>query len=182
MEKTNKATLKRLMLPMTAFALGLLIGVSVIFLVEVNPLQEQNATLSNNYNSLQAYMNTMKGENTALQANITKLKGDYNALLAKYDTLVAPQPKITMVDVTKYNARAGGFCIISQGVGADFTLVNTGRANGIAKVTLTTSVGAALAQNTYLVPAGMQIQKSLKITVDCKQTFDVALSLEVSTG
>jgi hypothetical protein len=91
-------------------------------------------------------------------------------------TVLSPRPKITMTDVVPTNAvpRCGVFIHNPQSVGAQFTLVNTGNADGFAIVNM--NGGATpLAQNTYFVPAGQSVTKTLFTDVDCSSSYTVSV-------
>lgn len=149
------------------FALGLVIGVSTVELVAVAPLQTSNSGL-------------IKAQ-ISLQTNMSYLNGKYNELLSNYTALKAVKPQISMVDITRYNARRNESCVDYQLVGADFTLVNTGKTNGIAKVMLINNMNPTpMNENFYFVPAESQVQKILKVKVSCYSYFDVGLTFDVS--
>ena len=97
------------------------------------------------------------------------------------------QPNIILIDVTKYNAKGAGatspglICVGLQTVGVDFWLTNSGMSNGIASVRLNGG-GRTLADNSYLVGAGQSIHRSIKVDVDCRENFEVGISIvEVTT-
>lgn len=81
--------------------------------------------------------------------------------------LVLAQPAITMTDTRTFSAIGCGLFGASQVFGFEFTLVNTGNADGFAVVHFLVD-GAPALENTYLVPQGESVIKAAQLIVgDC---------------
>jgi hypothetical protein len=87
-----------------------------------------------------------------------------------------PKAKLTLTDITTYNAKSSCGTIFQnpQQIGAAFTIVNTGKADGFATVTMSGG-GGILENNTYFVKAGQSANETLTTTVDCSENFMVSV-------
>jgi hypothetical protein len=97
--------------------------------------------------------------------------------------VLGPKPDMTLVDTAPQNAQSscGVFFRSSQQVGATFTIVNTGKADGFVTVNLSGG-GGVLANDTYFVKAGQSVQKTLATNVDCSEHFVVSVWIEQVRG
>jgi hypothetical protein len=87
-----------------------------------------------------------------------------------------PKPEMTLIDITTQDAQSGcGFIFRNpQEVGAAFTIVNTGKADGFVSVSMSGG-GGILVNNTYLVKTGQSDNEVLSTSVDCSANFVVSV-------
>jgi hypothetical protein len=105
-------------------------------------------------------------------------------LLAGFGFEATQQPHIVLTDISYANPRLSCcflLCPSTQYAGAYFSLVNSGSAAGYVDV-LVTGGGQTIGTNTYYVPAGETVQKSILISVDCSQSFDCQVSITAVRG
>ena len=96
---------------------------------------------------------------------------------SNYSYQTSLQPRMTLTDITPHDAHFIWLCLLGyQTVGADFTIVNTGTADGFATVRVAGG-GATIGENIYLVPAGQMVSKSIMGNVNCSAAFTVSVAI-----